>query len=84
MSYIEPCKHEVINGEMKIRQENKEKKKRKNGHFFWQKKRRVSVMRGERKEKSRERNFSLRYMEIGSWVFVEVKGKVDPRIASYV
>ena len=46
--------------------------------------RRVSVMRGERKEKSRERNFSLRSMEIGPWVFVEVKGKVDPRIASYV
>ena len=41
-------------------------------------------MRGERKEKSRERNFSLRSMEIGSWVFVEAKGKVDPRIASYV
>ena len=36
---------------------------------------------GERgkKEKRKERNFSLRFMEIGSWVFVGVRGKVGPR-----
>ena len=39
----------------------------------------------EREERGRERNstFSLRSMQIGSSIFVGVRGKVDPRIASY-
>ena len=39
----------------------------------------------EREEMGRERNsiFSLRSMEIRPSVFVGVRGKVDPRIASY-
>ena len=37
----------------------------------------------ERNEKSRERNFSLRSMEIGSWVFVRARGKVSPRNEGY-
>ena len=37
----------------------------------------------ERKEKSRERNFSLRSTEIRSWVFVGARGKVGPRNEGY-
>ena len=43
----------------------------------------VKLHEVEREEKSREINFSLRSMEIGSWVFIGAKSKVDPRIASY-
>ena len=42
-----------------------------------------SAIKREREEKSRERNFSLRSTEIGSWVFVGAKDKVDPHIARY-
>ena len=48
MAYIEPCKHDVINGEKKIKQEYKEKKKRKKDHFFGKKK-------GSEKSKRHER-----------------------------
>ena len=49
MAYIEPCKHDVINGEKKIRQENKEKKKKKKkGPFFLAKKGSEESKRHER------------------------------------
>ena len=37
----------------------------------------------ERKEKSRERNFSIRSTKIGPWVFVGTRGKVGPRNEGY-
>ena len=42
-------------------------------------------MRGERerKEKSRERNFSLRSTKIGLWVFIRARGKVGPSNEGY-
>ena len=40
-------------------------------------------MRERRKEKSREKNLSLKSMEIGPWVFVGVRGKVGPRNEGY-
>ena len=69
-----------------IKQENKKKiiKKSKKGEraIFWHKNGSKESVREEkrereRKEQSIERNFSLRSMEIGSWVFVGARGKCD-------
>ena len=44
-----------------------------------------SVREGDGEKNFRERSstFSIRSMEIGSWVFVRARGKVGPRIESY-
>ena len=60
---------------------NKGEKKKRNGRRERQKQR---EKREERESRERNSTFSLRYMEIGPWVFIGVRGKVDPLIASYV
>ena len=43
----------------------------------------MSGERERRKEKIRERNFSLRSTEIGPWVFIGAIGKVGPHNEGY-
>ena len=70
----------------KIRKIIKEKEIRKNKKREIERKRESKQSeRRERKrmEKSRERNLSLRSTEIGSWVFVRARGKVNPHNEGY-
>ena len=64
----------------------KEKEIRKTKRGKWRKNGRADRVSEEieRKEKIRERNLSLRSMEIGPWVFGGVRGKVGPRNEGYL
>ena len=69
----------------KNKNKRKEKEIRKTKRGKWRKNGRADKVSEERdrKEKSRKRNLSLRSMEIGSWVFGEVRGKVGPYNEGY-
>ena len=53
------------------------------GHIFGQKTGRVRESEGEKNFREKSSTLSLRSTKIGTWVFVEARGKVGPRIESY-